>query len=439
VWFRRPPSCRKRPLTSFDRRLGAAAFALFCGAAGARADTITLVDGRTIEADRAWYEGSEVRYEKGTLTAGVPRRLVRSIGQKAEAPSTSDPDVIAARARLAAGNTAEAVRLLQRALTSDPQSVPALETMAEAHLKMGDARKAREVIDHALKVDERCAPCHALRGDAFLAMGDRSSAEIEYQKSQSLRPDSAVERKLASVSGSAAPTPTLPPPTRAPHFRIRYEGAANEPLGVAVLELLNGVYAEYAKRLGSSPDKTITVELQTTTEFLDEGGMPEWAESMNDGAIRVPARGLDKPTPHLVRILRHELAHSFVTEKTGGNCPTWLQEGISQWLEGGDPAREDAKLAIAARQHQLVPLVTMEAPFRTLSEFDAAMAYAESLSAVAHIVRKRGEAGVVRLLSALADGLPAEEALPVALALSYPEFQKSWEEQLTASAAEASR
>ncbi len=36
----------------------------------------------------------------------------------------------------------------------------------------------------------------------------------------------------------------------------------------------------------------------------------------------------------------------------------------------------------------------------------------------------------MRLLAALGDRLPAEEALPVALALSYPEFQKSWEDYL---------
>jgi len=36
----------------------------------------------------------------------------------------------------------------------------------------------------------------------------------------------------------------------------------------------------------------------------------------------------------------------------------------------------------------------------------------------------------VRLLAALSDRLPSEEAMPVALALSYPEFQRSWEEYL---------
>ena len=418
-----------RPPRSFVNVLGAllAGFGL-AGSAGA--DTITMIDGRTIEVDRAWFEGNEVRYEKAGLLAGMPRRLVKAINQKTPPVATTDPDVLAARGRLSAGDAADAVRLLQRALTREPRSLPALEAIAEAYLRLGDARRAREALDRALRVDERCARCHSLRGDALLAMGDRMGAEAEYRRSLLLRQDSEVERKLAELAPTAAPT--LPPPSRAAQFRIRYEGPANEPLGVAVLGILNEAYVEYGKRLGSSPEMPVTVELQTAAEPVEDDRMPEWAEGINDGTIRVPTRGLDRPTPQLVRILRHELAHSFVAERTGGNCPTWLQEGISQWLEGGDPAREDARLAIAARQKQLVPLLTLEGPFRNLSEFDAAMAYAESLSAVNHILKRRGDAGVVRLLSALADGLPSEEALPVALALSYPEFQKSWEDYLKA-------
>jgi len=49
---------------------------------------------------------------------------------------------------------------------------------------------------------------------------------------------------------------------------------------------------------------------------------------------------------------------------------------------------------------------------------------------VAHILRQSGEIGLVRLLSALGDRTPSEEALPVALALSYPELQKSWGDAL---------
>lgn len=212
-------------------------------------------------------------------------------------------------------------------------------------------------------------------------------------------------------------------------IRIRYEGGVNEPLGLAVVGIVEQAWSEHARRLSYEPQRSVTVELQTQAQF-EERRVAPWAAGINDGTIRVPVQGLRSPTPALVRLLRHELAHSFVSFRTGGNCPTWLHEGIAQWLEGDAPERADAGLAAAAVAGTLIPLVRLERPFQGLAEADAALAYAESLSAVAHILRLAGEPGLVRLLAALGDQLPSEEALPVALALSYAELQVDWERQL---------
>jgi hypothetical protein len=198
---------------------------------------------------------------------------------------------------------------------------------------------------------------------------------------------------------------------------------------MAVVETLTAAYREFRQKLGFEPAEPVTVQLLMGTT-LSDSRLPDWAEGSNDGTIRIPVAGFDRPTPRLVRVLRHELAHSFVASRTGRNCPVWLQEGVAQWLEGGDPAREDLALAARAREGRLPALLRLEAPFRTLDEADAAVAYSASLSAVAQILRLRGEPGLTRLLSALGDSMPSEEALPVSLALSYPEFQRSWEENL---------
>ena len=164
--------------------------------------------------------------------------------------------------------------------------------------------------------------------------------------------------------------------------------------------------------------------------WISQGGTPPWAAALYDGSVRIPARGLDRVTPALLGVLRHELAHAFVAERTGGNSPTWLQEGVAQWLEGVDLAAVDARLAPIAARKQLLPLISLEGPFQGLAERDANLAYAQSVSAVGFVLRQRGEPALVRLLSALGDGLPSEEALPVALALSYPELQQVWETTL---------
>jgi hypothetical protein len=283
------------------------------------ADRIVLTNGRVIDAERTWYEGAQLRYEKNGGVYGLPRALVKSVegpGHPAAPPSPG-----------------------------------------------------------------------------------------------------------AAAPGAAAAPPRSAEP--AAQFRIRYDGGVNEPLGIAVTDVLGKAYAEYARRLRFAPEEPVTVILQMGTAF-QEGGAPEWAAGTNDGAIRVPVQGMDAPSPSLVRVLRHELAHSFIAARTGGNCPTWIQEGISQWLEGGDPARHDAVVASAVAQGRLISLLTLEAPFQSLPAADVPLAYAESLSAIAHILQIRGEAGVGRVLAALGDRLPSEEALPVSIALSYPELQKSW-------------
>jgi tetratricopeptide (TPR) repeat protein len=412
-----------------DRGLLLAAAAFAALSSRAIADTILLRNGRVIEADRTWEQGNQLMYEKNGGTFGLPRTLVLRVDRQAPEEPTSDPDVQKARERLRQDDAADAVRLLQPALLRDPNSLAALQTLAQAYLRLGDARSANGAADRALRVDERDAVTLALKGDALVAEGDRMGAELQYRRSLRLRPDPDVERKL----GTLAPSPgkTTAAQAKPAQFRVRYDGSVNEPLGMAVVRALTDAYAEFARRLGGSPDEPITVVLQTEARFQG-GAPPTWADGINDGTIRVAVQGLEGPTPHLVRVLRHELAHSFIAARTAENCPTWIQEGIAQWLEGGDPNRGDASLAAAARAGKLIPLLSLEGPFQTLSESDATLAYAESLSAVAYVLSRSGEAGLVRILSALGDRMPSEEALPVALALSYPELQRAWTDSLKA-------
>lgn len=396
---------------------------LFAGLpADARADRIFLTNGSVIEAERAWYEGGQIRYEKNGGVFGLPRGLVQRLERQAD-PATGGPELARARERLEAGDADGALDRARRILARDPLSVAALQVIARACLILRDDRGAYDAASRAVGLDERSAPSQALLGDALVALGDRSGAQQRYRRSLELWPDPGVEQKLLAIAPLASAA------SRGAEFRIRYDGGVNEPLGLEVLAALGEARAEFTRLLGFAPDEPVTVVLQAGEDFHD-GRVPDWAEGVNDGAIRVPVRGLTRPTPRLLKVLRHELAHSFLAARTGGNCPTWLQEGVSQWLEGGDVAREDGAVAAAVRQGRLLPLLSLEAPFYALSEDDATLAYAESLSAVAHILRRRGEAGVVRLINALGDQLPSEEALPVALALSYAEFQKSWREHL---------
>ena len=389
----------------------------------ARADTIVLANGQTIEADQAWFEGAEVRYRKAGTLYVVPRQLVQRVDAAGGEPMPLDPDVRRSRDRLSAGDPGEALRYARLALFRDPASVPALEALAAAQLALGHPDRARDSAERAIAVDPARAQPRELLGDAFAALEEPAAAREQYLRALSLGGDERLRHKLDLLGEGPAAISSA-------RYRIRYDGAADEPLGIAVLRALDAAWDELEARLGFAAGLPVTVVLQTETSFRDTTRAPEWAAAWNDGTIRVPVKGLERPTPGLVRVLRHELAHSFVASRAGANCPTWLHEGIAQWLEGGEPGREDAMLAPLARAGSLTDLVLLEGPFLELPEARAALAYAHSLSAVAYIVQREGQGGLRRLIDVLGEGRPPAEALSLALGIGYPELQHGWREHL---------
>jgi tetratricopeptide (TPR) repeat protein len=404
------------------------AAALLAAARAAAADSIVLVSGRVIEAEHAWVEGAEVRYVRNDTIYSVPRELVARVETKDGGDGLVDPDVRRSRERLAEGQADEALRHARLALFRQPRSVAALQALAAAQIALGDSARARETVAQALEIEPGSPLSLELMGDALVEAGDFAKAREQYQLSAQAAQQPRVNKKLEALLPTAASVSSA-------RFRILFDGSSDEPLGLGVLSVLDQAWEDHEKALGFAPALPVTVVLQTARAFQDTTRAPGWVAAWNDGTIRVPVMGLERPTPTLVRVLRHEVAHSFVAARAGAACPTWLQEGLAQWLEGGDPRREDAALAsLVARGSGLPRLETLERPFVSLPETQAQVAYAGSLSAVAYIVERYGEEGMRRLIASLATGLKPAQALSAALGIGYAELQRDWEKRLVSTA-----
>jgi hypothetical protein len=393
-------------------------------AGGAGADSIVLEDGRVFDADEAWFDGEVVRYRKDGRLFDLPRHAVSRVEPSGPEAIHVDPDVRRSRDQLATGDAKEALRFARLALFREPTSLPALEALAAAQLALGEPERARDTAETALGHQPDRPRSLELLGDALLALGDEDGARDRYRAALQVSEQGLVRGKLEALGSGRAHLSSA-------RFRIRYEGTADEPLGLAVLGVLDRTWQEYEQQLGFSPDLPVTVVLQTASMFRDTTRAPEWAAAVNDGTILVPVRGIKKITPSLVRVLRHELAHSFLAARVGATCPTWLQEGLAQWLEGGDPARGDGPLVATARAGQLRQLKDLEPPFAGLTESEATSAYAQSLSAVAHLLRLGGATGLRTLIEALGDGQATADALRTSFGLGYAELQRGWEAHLT--------
>ena len=159
----------------------------------------------------------------------------------------------------------------------------------------------------------------------------------------------------------------------------------------------------------------------TRESFRDVTGVPDWAGALNDGRIRIAAQGIDSVPPLLARSLKHELTHSFLHQKTQGRCPTWLQEGLAQWISGRRVG-SNAEQILALHQQGGRSLRALEGPWINFSSAESGYAYGWALAVVETIESQSGPEGINRLLEAERTESTPEGALREGLRKNYSEL-----------------
>lgn len=164
--------------------------------------------------------------------------------------------------------------------------------------------------------------------------------------------------------------------------------------------------------------------LYTEQAFADITRAPGWVGALNDGRIRVPVEGLTSVSEELSRVLKHELTHSFIRQKTRERCPTWLNEGLAQWMEGKRSGEFALGLAEGLDKSGTVPAQVLEGSFLRLSGNASGVAYALSLAMVEYLVEAYGMTDVQRLLGRIATEDSSEAALRSIYSYNYEQLQQ---------------
>ena len=197
--------------------------------------------------------------------------------------------------------------------------------------------------------------------DAYTVLGyaqqasDRTKdAVASWKHSLELRPDPAVQQYLAKAQREQNAETDFAQ-RESSHFVLHYEGKqTSEAFRGQILAALESDYDDLARDLGTPPRDNILVTLYTEQAFFDVTRAPSWSGALNDGKLRIPISGLNSVTPELARVLKHELAHSFINQLSAGRCPPWLHEGIAQLLEPkslGSDGHQLAQLFKSQTQH----------------------------------------------------------------------------------------
>lgn len=444
----------------------------------APADTIVLKNGRKIWADRVRETATRVEYEVGDDSYAIPKAVVAQIdhggapaeystsksgsGSTADLPlNTSNPDLelatdleakvlanghvnkdalaelerttdagtaaagyfVAGRHELEHQNFSQARTFYEKALQLQPDNSTLLRYYAAVLTRTGHAGEAQSYAERAAHLTPDSAEAWAVLGATQYASGRNGPAVESWKRSLSLHPDAAVERMLAKAQKDATTEADFAERDTG-HFTLRYEGKqTTESFRRQLLEVLEAQYSELLGVFGTAPRDNIVVILYTGQAFFDVTQAPSWTTAINDGRLRIPVSGLNNITSDLARVLKHELAHSFINYLSKGRCPQWLHEGIAQVVEPRTLSGSGRRLAQAYLAQRNIPFNMLESGFLNLSSLEAALAYDESLAAAEYINDTYGFSDIRRILERIGEGSSAEAALRSTIHSDYGQLE----------------
>ena len=441
----------------------------------ASADTIHLKNGRTILADHVRENGNRYEYDIGDDSYAIPKSSVDrveaggmpaisasstgksgdlpvfipadSLANEGDLPKTivkdgkvapdaiskleskgnaelsATADFIAGKFEFEHGNIDQSRRYFESALRFQPENSTVLIYYAALLVRTGNASQALTYAQRAVEAAPQSPDAYTVLGYAQQASDRTKDAVASWKHSLELRPDATVQQYLAKAQREQN-VETDFTQRESSHFVLHYEGKqTSEVFRGQILAALESDYDDLARDLGTPPRDNILVTLYTEQAFFDVTRAPSWSGALNDGKLRIPISGLNSMTSELARVLKHELAHSFINQLSAGRCPPWLHEGIAQLLEPKSLGGDGRQLAQLYKTQRNIPLNVLEGSFMRFSGGEAYVAYAESLAAVSYINDAYGMGDLQRILQRLSEGSSTEAALRATIHSDYGQLE----------------
>ena len=463
---------------------------LFSMCGRAAADTIVLKNGRRITAMNVVEEGGKVKYLTSAGELSLPKSIVDHIEKGGAVPMAGSPGADAANLAIAppmeqpaGGSETDAIERaavhdgaidrnyiaklegdarggtkqanfnaamghhaaatfelshgdMEHALSDErtaliyaPEEPVLLMNVAYTHLRRSEFKQSLEYLSRARRVAPDNPDVAKLEGWAYYGLNKMDQAVAEWKRALALRPDAEVRAALDKAQRDKKEEENYKE-NESSHFTLRYSGAAAPALARDVLRTLEMHYSAIESELNYTPPDSIGVILYTQEAFADITKAPGWVGALNDGRIRVPVQGLAGVDQELSRVLKHELTHSFVQQKTHGHAPTWIQEGLAQWMEGQRSGENASVMAQIFSEGHAAPLSRLEGSWMGMGGDAARYAYAWALANIEYIVQANGMGDIGRILDRIGAGMATEAALKEVLHSDYNDVMQSSAEYL---------
>jgi hypothetical protein len=281
----------------------------------------------------------------------------------------------------------------------------------------------------ALQYDSDNAFTHYNLGQAFYQVQNMSKAEEHLAKAYEIDASlKGLKQLLARVRGEGA-TETGFDRLETMHFILAVDSSVPVEKMSYVRTHLEEAYGRVGMVLGHYPGKKTIVIVYGEEAYSNMlKGMPHWALAVYDGKVRIPANRLKYSEEDVRKIIYHEYAHAVVRDITGGNCPTWLNEGISGLAESLVYPRDKNLIRRYVQRYGIVPLRSMPDDFTALKKRELmTLLYMQSYTIVEFIIKRSGSEGLKNILSVLGRGENVWRAISGVMQQSMADFEKEWQ------------
>ncbi len=216
------------------------------------------------------------------------------------------------------------------------------------------------------------------------------------------------------------------------HYYFGGQDFARE-LHQAAVEALNRLKQD----VGVQPEKAVEIYIYASSSDMRAAVLyePGWAGGQaypehNIVIIGIAPEELDWGK----RTEAHELTHVLVGHRTFsclGSLPTWLNEGLAMYGEGGLEAYQQTLLDQAIAEDTLISLRALTGGFSEEGT-RANLSYAQSYSVVNFLIRQYGKTKMDAFLTRLSQGQTTDEALQAVYGFDQDGLEDAWRQAIGA-------
>lgn len=299
-----------------------------------------------------------------------------------------------------------AQRLVDRGLREAPDDPLVHAWAALVHERADDPARARSAMAraHALLPDEPALALASARLEADAAHFDRALSAVDAYLAE--HPEDV---RIASWRRRIELRRTL----TEGHSRRSVAGVdfsfSQAELTSARLDVVARALREALQEVARLMDRPRRAELAVVV-YSSRDAMrratctPSWTGAVFDGVLHLDAELVTHEDAIWRRVIRHEATHAQLA-RVRGRIPTWLNEGLAQWMEGPPSPPARAAWARMARDRFWIPFASLEGELLVIDDpEDASLAYHQSLAMVLYMLDERGEGAVAQAVALLETG-----------------------------------